>query len=281
MKHKTRSHILGAGIALLGLCATAQAHQIWLEQPEGENALIRFGEFGENLREASPGLLDNFGSPTAKLFTKTKTKPLTPAKAATGFTLPVRLAPGESLIAEDALFPIRVFRREGQQERGEGGEARSEGRGSGSRGEGREGREGRESPRETRNWYWPAARLITDFSAQMPALTLDIVPAKKAGAFKVTFKDKPLPKTEVQILVQSGWRKKARTNADGVVEFDLPWQGQYVIEVSHAERTPGERKGEKYDAINYVTTLTLVQPTGVAPLPAGPAAEPNPGKPAQ
>lgn len=278
MKYKTRSHILGAGIALLGLCAAAQAHQIWLEQPEGENAVIRFGEFGENLRETSPGLLDNFGSPTAKLFTKNKTRPLTPARAATGFTLPARLAPGESLIAEDALFPIRVSRREGPEGRGEGREARGEGRGS--RGEGREGGRG-EPPGETRSWYWPAARLITDFSAQLPALALDIVPAKKAGAFKVTFKDKPLPKTEVQILVQSGWRKKARTNADGEVEFDLPWQGQYVIEVSHVDRAPGERKGEKYDAINYVTTLTLVQSSGAAPLPAGPAAKPNPGKQAQ
>ncbi|MDR0715836.1 MAG: hypothetical protein LBF50_00250, partial [Azoarcus sp.] len=127
MKQKAHSQILCAGIAFLGLCATAQAHQVWLEQPEGENAVIRFGEFGENLRETSPGLLDNFGSPTAKLFTKSKTKALTPAKSATGFTLPVRLAPGESLTAEDALFPIRVFKREGPEGRGgEGREARGE-----------------------------------------------------------------------------------------------------------------------------------------------------------
>ncbi|MDR2260753.1 MAG: DUF4198 domain-containing protein [Azoarcus sp.] len=273
MKQKARSQILCAGIALLGLCATAQAHQVWLEQPEGENAVIRFGEFGENLRETSPGLLDNFGSPTAKLFTKSKTRALTPAKGATGFTLPVRLAPGESLIAEDALFPIRVFRREGQ----EGRNARS-GEGRDARGGGRESREGHEAPGEIRTWYWPAARLITDFSAQLPSLALDIVPAEKTGAFKVMFKEKPLPKAEVQILVQSGWRKKARTNAEGLVEFDLPWQGQYVVEVSHIERAPGERKGEKYDSINYVTTLTLVQPAGAAPFPAGPVAKPNPAK---
>lgn len=246
MKQKALSRILRAGIvAALGFCSAAQAHQIWLEQPEGENAVIRFGEFGENLRETSPGLLDNFGAPAATLFTKGAARTLQPAKAATGFTLPARLAPGESLTAEDVRFPIRAFKRDGQ---------------------------------EVRSRYWPAARFITDFSAQSPSLALDIVPTGKPGAFKVTFKEKPLPRAEVQILVQSGWGKTARTDAEGRVEFDLPWQGQYVVEVSHIDRTPGERDGEKYDGISYVTTLTLVQSSGIAPLPAGPAVRPNPGK---
>ncbi|MDR2092370.1 MAG: DUF4198 domain-containing protein [Azoarcus sp.] len=245
MKLKALTRIFCTGIAVFGLCATARAHHVWVEQPEGGNAVIRFGEFGQNLREASPGLLDNFGALTARLVAKGGAKPLTPTKAATGFTLPVKLAPGDSLTAEDAAFPIRTFTREG---------------------------------REIRNWYWPAARFITDFAAQSPSLALDIVPTGKPGAFKVTFKEKPLDRTEVQILVQSGWSKKAYTNAEGEVSFDLPWQGQYVVEVSHIDRTPGERKGEKYDGINYVTSLTLVQPTGIAPLPAGPVATPNPGK---
>ncbi|MDR1647260.1 MAG: hypothetical protein LBR88_04385, partial [Zoogloeaceae bacterium] len=83
------------------------------------------------------------------------------------------------------------------------------------------------------------------------------------------------------IVVQSGWSKSAHSNAEGLVRFDLPWRGQYVVEASYIDRTPGERQGEKYDGINYVTTLTLVRPDGVAPLPAPPAAKPNPGKPAR
>ncbi|MDR0701744.1 MAG: DUF4198 domain-containing protein [Azoarcus sp.] len=245
MKYKALSRIFCAGVALLGLCTAAQAHQVWLEQAEDENMVIRFGEFGYNLRETSPGLLDNFGALAARLLTKSGAKPLTPAKAATGFTLPVKLAPGESLTAEDPAFPIRAFKREG---------------------------------REVRNWYWPAARFITDFAIRSPSLALDIVPVGKPGAFRVIFREKPLDRTEVQILVQSGWSKRAYTNAEGEVSFDLPWQGQYVVEVSHIDRTPGERKGEKYDGINHVTTLTLMQPAGLAPLPAGPAAAPNPGK---
>ncbi|MDR2093551.1 MAG: DUF4198 domain-containing protein [Azoarcus sp.] len=285
-KQRTRPQNLCMGIVLLGLCAAVQAHQVWLEQPESGNAVLRFGEFGENLRETSPGLLDNFGAPSAKLFTKGKAREITPVKAAMGFTLPVRAARGESLTAEDSLFPIRVSARregpEGREGRGEGSregrEGAREAREGGREGRGEGAREGREAAREFRSLFWPAARFVTDFSAQTPGLTLDIVPTGKAGAFKVTFKDKPLPKADVQIVVQSGWRKRGRTDAEGVVTFDLPWKGQYVLEVSHVERTPGERNGEKYDSINYATTLTFVQPTGAAPAPAGPAAKPNPGK---
>ena len=245
MKQKNLTRTLCALIAAFALCAAAEAHQIWPEQPEGENAVIRFGEFGENLREASPGLLDNFGAPAATLWTKGEARPLAPAKAATGFTLTLRLKSGESLTAEDARFPIRAFKRNGQ---------------------------------EVRNWYWPAARFITDDAAREPKLAFDITPTGKAGEFRLTFKGQPLARTEVGIVVQSGWSKSARSNAEGLVSFDLPWQGQYVVEASHIDRAPGERDGEKYDGINYVTTLTLVRPAGLTPLPAGPAMKPNPGK---
>ncbi|MDR2689379.1 MAG: DUF4198 domain-containing protein [Azoarcus sp.] len=278
MKLKTLSQIVCAGITAIGFCA-ADAHEIWLEQPEGGNAILRFGEFGGNLREASPGLLDNFGAPTATLFAKGKTETLALTKTATGFGAPVRLAPGESLTAEDARFPIRVSTREGRADDGAqpgGREGRPGGTGPQQGREGRSG--GGAGPRENRNWYRPAARLITDFAALPPELALDIVPTGKPGVFKVMFWGKPLPKASVGIAVQSGWNKTARTDDNGQVSFDLPWQGQYVLSVSHADRTPGERDGERYDGINYATTLTLVQPNGIAPFPAVPAAKPNPGK---
>ena len=43
---------LSLAIAALSLTATAQAHQVWIEQPAGKHPIIRFGEFAENLREA-------------------------------------------------------------------------------------------------------------------------------------------------------------------------------------------------------------------------------------
>src|SRR5690606_16832828 len=105
---------------------------------------------------------------------------------------------------------------------------------------------------------------------QPAKLTLDIVPTGEPGAFQVMFNEQPLPKTKVMLVTQSGWAKEDYTDDKGQVSFDMPWQGQYVAEVSHADRTPGERAAEKYDGINYVTTLTYVNADGVEPIPAGP-----------
>jgi len=59
----------------------------------------------------------------------------------------------------------------------------------------------------------------------------------------------------------------------------MPWKGVYVAEVSHTDKTPGERAGakgtERYQGVSYVTTTTFVQADGVEPIPAGPAATPN------
>ncbi len=57
--------------------------------------------------------------------------------------------------------------------------------------------------------------------------------------------------------------------------MNLPWQGTYVLELSHADATGGERGAEKYDRANYVTSLTLEQASGLAALPAPALATPN------
>lgn len=52
-------------IVLVTTALAAQAHHVWLEQ-DAQGATLYFGEFGGNLREASPGLLDKFPGPVAR-----------------------------------------------------------------------------------------------------------------------------------------------------------------------------------------------------------------------
>ncbi|WP_353190187.1 DUF4198 domain-containing protein [Pandoraea pnomenusa] len=244
--HRMTQLTFAALLAAVGTAGTAQAHQIWIEQAAGQNAVIRFGEFGENLREVSPGLLDKFVAPTGTLTSAQGEKTAEASKTANGFALPFKANVGEALVAEDTKYPLFTFKRDGQ---------------------------------EVTNWYRPAARLATDFSKQKPQLTLDLVPAGKTGEFQLFFQGKPLPKAKVSLVTQSGWAKEARTDAQGLVAFDMPWKGVYVAEVSHKDTTPGERAGakgaERYQGVNYVTTTTVVQAEGIDPLPAGPAAKPN------
>ena len=235
-----------AVLALMGFATAAPAHQIWLEQPAGQSAVIRFGEFGENLREASPGLLDKFAKPTATLVSAGGEKAADGSKTAGGFTLPFKAGKGDAIVAEEARYPLNTYKQ---------------------------------GDKDVTSWYHPAARLITGFAAQEPKLAFDIVPACKPGEFKLFYKGKAMPKAKVALVTQSGWAKEGRTDDQGLVRFDMPWKGTYVAEASYTDRTPGERPGangaEKYDAVSYVTTLTYVKPDGVTAVPAGPAATPN------
>lgn len=228
--------------AMLCALGTAQAHQVWLENSAQGNAIVRFGEFGENLREASPGLLDKFGKPVATLVSAKGEQSAEGRKEADGFALPFKAQNGESIVAEDAQYPLYSWGEAGKQ---------------------------------TRSWFYPAARQITDFAAQQPKLPLDLVPTGTPGELRLVYKDKPLPKAKVTLTVQSGWTKEAHTDEQGKVTFDMPWAGTYVAEVSHDDKSGGERQGEKYDVVYYVTTLTYDKPDGIEPVPAGPAAAPG------
>lgn len=228
------------GAALGG---TAQAHQVWLEQTPAA-AQLYFGEFNENLREVSPGLLDRFVQPTAVLVTAKGEQPLKADKTANGFVLSGRAGAGETIVAQDAGYPL-LERKDGDK--------------------------------VIRTAWTPAARLLGagGTAAVTPKLALDIVPTGRAGEYQVVYAGRPLPKTKVGVAVQSGWGRELRTDEQGIVHLTQPWQGTYVLEVRHVDKTAGERNGKPYDIASYVTTLSLTQADGLAAVPAVPAAAPN------
>lgn len=232
-----KTFALAFALSVLG--GAAQAHQIWIEPSSGQEARIRFGEFGENLRETSPGALDTLGVASATLVTGNGEKTAEASKTRDGFVLPFKVAPGESVVAEAARYPLYKFKRDGK---------------------------------ELTGWYLPAARLVTDFTPQAPKLALDLVPAGKPGEFQLFYRGKPLPKTKVSLVTQSGWSKEKQTDEQGKVVFDMPWKGLYVAEASHKETKGGERPGaagpERYDGIDYVTTAAYVKADGAEPIPA-------------
>lgn len=215
--------------------ASAQAHQVWIEQ-DAKSAKLYFGEFNMNLREESPGLLDKFSQPTATHFSAKDERALKVEKTAHAFVVDGRAGSGESIIVQETGYPI--FERKSGEHRG------------------------------ARAFWTPAARYVTSLAAQSPNLTLDIVPTGKAGEFQLSFKGQPLPKAKISITALSGWGKETRTDERGIVSFTTPWKGLYMVHASHTDATPGERNGEKYDVASYGTTLTFVQPSGLPAVPA-------------
>jgi hypothetical protein len=226
--------------AALVAAGSASAHQVWIEQDAG-GAKLFFGEYGENLREVSPGLLDKFGKPSARKAGKGAGAELT--RTPTAFTIPMRAEKGESLVAEDTAYPMWDIKAGG------------------------------------RGMYLPAARLVTDLAPQEPVLTLDLVPAAGSTAdtavLQAFFQGKPLPKAKVAVVTASGWAQEHHTDADGKFSVSLPWSGTYVMEVGHEGPAGARADGEKFVKASYVTSLTVVRESGLQPLPAPPAATPN------
>lgn len=236
---KSLIRIAAGAVLWLSTMAAASAHHLWLEI-DGQNARIYFGEFGENLREASPGALDKL-EPQAKVLSTAGERPLAVTKGANGFTASGKIDAGDSIVAEDGRYPVFVRTRDGTT---------------------------------TRSLYWPAARFVPDRSPRQPVLALDVVPAG-GDKYRVVFKGKPLGKAKVTVITPSGWGRDVHTGDDGEFAVALPWRGPYVLEVQHADKTPGKRGEEAYDLVNYVTSLTVMQPQGIDPLPAPPPAKPH------
>ena len=217
-----------AALMWLSLSSAASAHALWIE-PDAAGYQLYFGEFDENLREGSPGLLDRFEPlPAAKAFTASGAQPLKVEKQATSFSLAGVPAGADSVVAEQARI---VERKQGDK--------------------------------VTRALSRLSARYVTDFTERKPVIVLDIVPTGKPGAFKAFYDGKPLPKAKVEVGTEFGWRKELKTDDNGAFEVALPWKGTYMIEVMLLDPTPGVLGTEPYDSMRFVTTLAFRVPTGL------------------
>lgn len=245
MRSSTLPRLAAAFLAVALSAGSAAAHQVWIEQEDGK-ASFYFGEFGHNLREISPGLLDRMPVPQAALAGKDGTKPLTAAKGEKSIALDGAAGKGESITAAVTDYPSFERKNDGKA---------------------------------VRTVWTPAARFIAGFEAHQPSLALDIVPTGKSMdgkvEFQVTYKGAPLPKAEVEIVALSGWGLTRRTGEDGTFSAAFPWKGPYVIEAKHKDETPGKRGEESYDAASFVTSLSFTTTEGLDSPAAPPAAKPN------
>ncbi len=101
-----RTTSLATALLLACLGTTAQAHQVWIEQSANQ-ARVHFGEYADNLRETSPGLLDKFtGVPALELQSAGgKAQRVPGERTATAFTYALPGATADTLFAE-APYPL-------------------------------------------------------------------------------------------------------------------------------------------------------------------------------
>jgi hypothetical protein len=210
-----RSGFLVAALLSFGLSGAAAGHTIWVER-EGEGARIYFGEFDENLREASPGLLDRL-KPEARIAGSDQA--LKVDKQAGFFAVVGPVAKDASIVAEN----VAITERRGDK--------------------------------PTKVLSRLGARYVADFKERPAVNTLDIVPAGKPGLFKVLYQGQPLAKAKAELIAASGWKREFKTDGQGAFEALVPWRGAYVIEVQHNDATPGKLGEEAYDSKRFASTL--------------------------
>lgn len=219
---------LAAALVWLSFATAASAHALWLEL-EATGFQLQYGEFGENLRESSPGLLDRIDPPpAARAYAASGDQALKVEKRATSFQIMGAPTSVNSIVAEQARV---TERKQGEKV------MRSLGR--------------------------LAARYVTDFAERNPVISLDIVPGGKPGAFRVFYDGKPLPKAKAEVATEFGWKRELTTDDSGTIELALPWKGTYMIEVALLDGTPGVHGNEAYDTMRFVTTLTFKVAAGL------------------
>lgn len=225
--------------AALLLTSNASAHHLWIEA-DGSGARLYFGEFDENLREASPGLLDRFKPLPEARVVGAAAQSLKVEKQPNAFALSGTIGAGDSLVAEQARITER-----------------------------------KQDEKVVRTLNHLAARWVPDLAERAPALTLDVVPTGQPGAFKVVYDGKPLAKAKVELIAESGWKKELHSDEQGAFTVALPWRGTYVIEIEHADNKGGGEGASAYDRKRFVTSLSFKIAQGAEGPPAPPVTVPK------
>ena len=224
----------GIGAVLACTAGSAGAHYLWLE-PAGNTARLFFGEVNE-VREQSPGRLDEMPQPVARRVPDGKEVAF--VRGRTAFALPA--GAGTRWVAVEAGYPVKDWTKQGI---------------------------GVVKPVfSARLSDWPLATALPP----APGIDLDVqpVPASR-DTVQVLFQGRPLAGARLVVHAPNGWDQEHKADGEGKVRVLLPWRGQYVLEVLHRDAVAGEFQGQRYEAVRHRATLTIVRRDGRSPAGTG------------
>lgn len=214
---------------LLGFATSfpAAAHYLWIERDTADPAKLYFGEFQEGLREAKGGRLDEIKGPQAWALTSGGEKKEIKVAAQPGH---FDLDSGKTafqVIAQESNYEVKDWSKYGHG--------------------------------VVKPMYYARFTPIPAAADGKPELALDILPrAKSFDTFTVHFHGEPLPNAKVMVYAPNMWMQERKTDESGRVKINTPWPGQYVLEVIHTEKQPGEFQGQKFEGVRHRATLTFM-----------------------
>jgi hypothetical protein len=212
-----------SAILLLALSKNAQAHFVWLERDGEGPARAYFGEWIDDLREKTGGLLDRFKAPRAFLGTSSELLPVTRNDNNLEINAKGR---GDVRFVDSSVPP----------------------------------REDKEKGGTTKTIYYAKegrAETATKLDLEL------VPTAPNGNTLLLMFFGAPFPKAEVILVGPSKWQKPLITDDKGQVTLPTPWAGRYVLEVVHFDEKPGGSGNEKFNRTRHISSLSFVQQDGI------------------
>jgi hypothetical protein len=214
-------------IVLFAVTGNAHAHFVWLERDGDGPARAYFGEWIDNIREKTGGLLDRFKAPRAFLGTSNDAAPI--KRNDNHLEIGVK-GPGDVRFVDNSVPP------RADQERG--GITKTV-------------------------YYAKAGRGETNPKLDLELVPT----TANGDTFVLFFFGVPLPKTELTIIGPPKWGKPLLTDEQGRVTLPMPWAGRYVLEITHIDEKPGGNNEEKFDRTRHISSLSFVQRSGIRWIP--------------
>jgi uncharacterized GH25 family protein len=210
-------------ILLLALSENAQAHFVWLERDGDGPARAYFGEWIDDIREKTGGLLDRFKAPRA--FLGASNDPLPVKRNDNNLEIDVK-GRGDVRFVDSSVPP----------------------------------REDKEKGGTTKTVYY-AKHGRSETAAKLD-LEL-VPTESNGKTFTLIFFGAPLPKAELTIIGPSKWEKPLTTDEQGRITLPMPWAGRYVLEVTHFDEKAGGSGEDKFSRTRHISSLSFVQQDGI------------------
>ena len=212
-----------AVILILALLDSVHAHFVWLERDGDGPVRAYFGEWIDDIREKTGGLLDRFKAP--QVFLGASETPLPVKRNENNLEFPAK-GRGDVRFVDSSVPP----------------------------------REDKEKSGITKTIYYAKAgrsETVVKLDLELVPTTAD------GKSFVLLFFNAPLPKAELTIIGPSKWEKPLVTDDQGRVTLPTPWVGRYVLEVTHFDEKPGGSREEKLSPTRHISSLSFTQPTGL------------------
>ena len=210
-------------LAILCPISPARAHYVWLERDGDGAARAYFGEWIDDIREKTGGLLDRIKSPKVNLGASTEALPVKRNENNLEINAKGR---GDLRLVEDGIPP----------------------------------REDTEKGGLTRTIYYAkAGRAETKAKMDLELVPT----SADGNGFVLVFFGSPLPKAELTIIGPAKWEKPLTTDEKGRVTLPTPWAGRYVLEVIHFDEKAGGSGEQTFHRTRHISTLSFVQRNGI------------------